>query len=74
MTAHHDLKKIIRERQGKTGESYTAARQHVMRERAVLLGLESEASVLSKPLRAEAAVLKVNQQSARSASSARTGR
>jgi tetratricopeptide (TPR) repeat protein len=65
MTAHHDLKKIIRERQGKTGESYTAARQHVMRERAVLLGLESEASVLSKPLRAEAAVLKVSQQSAR---------
>jgi hypothetical protein len=65
MTAHQDLKKIIRERQRKTGESYTAARQHVMRERAVLLGLESEASVLSKPVRAEAAVLKVNQQSAR---------
>jgi hypothetical protein len=37
----------------------------VLRERAALLGLESAASVLSRPLRAEAAVLKVNQQSAR---------
>jgi len=34
MTAHRDLKRIIRERQSKTGESYTAARVHVMRERA----------------------------------------
>lgn len=33
MTAHRDLKNIIRQRQNKTGESYTAARAHVMRER-----------------------------------------
>jgi hypothetical protein len=32
MTAHRDLKRIIRERQSKTGESYTAARVHVMHE------------------------------------------
>jgi len=38
MTTHRDLKRIIRERQSKTGESYTAARSHVMRERATLLG------------------------------------
>jgi hypothetical protein len=37
MTAHRDLKKVIRERQKKTGESYTAARTHVMRDRAELL-------------------------------------
>jgi len=28
MTAHRDLKRIIRERQSKTGESYTAALRH----------------------------------------------
>jgi hypothetical protein len=39
MTAHRDLKRIIRERQSKTGESYSAARVHVMRERATLHGL-----------------------------------
>jgi hypothetical protein len=39
MTAHRDLKRIIRERRSKTGESYSAARVHVMRERATLLGL-----------------------------------
>lgn len=38
MTTHRDLKRIIRERQSKTGESYAAARSHVMRERAALLG------------------------------------
>jgi hypothetical protein len=31
MTAHSDLKKRIRARQAKTGESYTAARMHVLR-------------------------------------------
>jgi hypothetical protein len=31
MTAHKDLKTLIRERQSKTGESHTAARAHVMR-------------------------------------------
>jgi tetratricopeptide (TPR) repeat protein len=33
MTAQRDLKKIIRQRQTKTGESYTAARAHVIRDR-----------------------------------------
>jgi tetratricopeptide (TPR) repeat protein len=39
MTGHRDLKKRIRDRQAKTGESYTAARAHVTRERATQLGL-----------------------------------
>lgn len=34
MTAQKDLKKLIRARQQKTGESYTIARSHVTRERA----------------------------------------
>jgi hypothetical protein len=37
MTAQRDLKKIIRTRQAKTGESYTTARAHVMRIRAISL-------------------------------------
>lgn len=65
MTAHRDLKRIIRERQKKTGESYTAARAHVMRDRAALLGLADEEPTAEKPVRAEAVVLKVNRQSAR---------
>ena len=63
MTAHRDLKRIIRTRRQKTGESYTAARAHVMRERAALLGLDADAG--TEPVRAEAAVLKANRQSAR---------
>src|SRR5690606_20328053 len=63
MTAHRDLKRIIRARREKTGESYTATRAHVMRERAALLGLDADAS--TEPARADAAVLKVNRQSAR---------
>ena len=63
MTAHRDLKRIVRERQGKTGESYTAARAHVMRERAALPGSQSETS--STTQRADAVVLKVNRQSTR---------
>jgi hypothetical protein len=35
MTQQKDLKRRIRERMEKTGESYTAARAHVLRERAV---------------------------------------
>jgi hypothetical protein len=65
MTAHRDLKRIIRERQGKTGESYAAARMHVMRDRAVLLGIAADEQSAEQPVRLEAAVLKVNQQSAR---------
>ena len=66
MTVHRDLKNIIRERQKKTGESYTAARAHVMRERAKLLGRATEGPPTPElPLRIDAVVLKVNQQSAR---------
>ena len=60
MTAHRDLKRIIRDRQGKTGESYTAARAHVMRERAELLGLGADEPGAAPPARVDAAVLKVN--------------
>jgi len=65
MTAHRDLKRIIRDRQGKTGESYTAARAHVMRERAELLGLGADEPRAAPPARVDAAVLKVNRLSAR---------
>lgn len=65
MTAHKDLKKIIRERQKKTGESYTTARVHVLRDRAELLGLENGGPAGTGSARPEAVVLKVNQQSAR---------
>jgi tetratricopeptide (TPR) repeat protein len=47
MTSKRDLKSITRERQRKTGESYTAARVHVMRERAHLLGIPDESSLLT---------------------------
>ena len=65
MTAHRDLKRIIRDRQGKTGESYTAARAHVMLGRAELLGPGAGEAPDAAPTRVEAAVLKVNQRSAR---------
>lgn len=67
MTIQRELKSIIRERQQKTGESYTAARAHVMRERAERLGLpaatEQQMPVPASPI--DAAVLKVNRQSVR---------
>ena len=50
MTTHRDLKRIIRERQSKTGESYTAARSHVMRERATLLGEAHPGPAAAEPL------------------------
>ena len=54
MTARRDLKTIIRARQRKTGESYTAARAHVMRERDELLGNDpDEAPMGTEPVRAE---------------------
>jgi tetratricopeptide (TPR) repeat protein len=65
MTAHRDLKKIIRDRQNKTGESYTTARAHVMPQRDARLGLQAGAATVTDPVRADAVVLKVNQQSAR---------
>lgn len=65
MTAHRDLKNIIRERQEKTGESYTAARLHVMRERAERLGLPTDATTSMTKQTLDAIVLKVNDRSAR---------
>jgi len=64
MTEKSDLKKRIRDRQQRTGESFTTARLHVMRARAELLGVphENETTVVT---RAEAIVLKVNDHSAR---------
>jgi hypothetical protein len=51
MTTHRDLKNIIRQGQSKTGESYAAARAHVMRERAQLLGLEEDSQTQSPVFR-----------------------
>lgn len=65
MTARRDLKAIIRERQQKTGESYTAARAHVMRQRAELLGLPPEKPKPATEERIDAAILKVNSRSVR---------
>ena len=65
MTANRDLKFIIRDRQRKTGESYTAARAHVMRERAQLLGLASEPAPVEPAQLVDAAVLKVGSNTAR---------
>ena len=65
MTAQNDLKSIIRDRQSKTGESYTAARAHVMRARAELLGLPEEAQAAREKPRLEAIILKVNERSVR---------
>lgn len=65
MTTKSDLKKRVRDRQRKTGESFTAARVHVMRTRAELLGLPNDVEATTAPIRADAIVLKVNDQSAR---------
>jgi hypothetical protein len=65
MTARRDLKRIIRERQEKTRESYTAARVHGLRDRVALLGLEANPTASRVPLRVGAVVLKVNERSAR---------
>jgi uncharacterized protein YbbC (DUF1343 family) len=55
MTGHRNLKKIIRARQQRTGEAYTAARAHVMRQRAELLGSPAEEgpsiSATTRPVR-----------------------
>jgi hypothetical protein len=52
------LKRIIRERQEKTRESYTAARAHVLRDRAALLGLAEGASPTMESVRVDAVVLR----------------
>jgi tetratricopeptide (TPR) repeat protein len=57
MTAKRDLKSIIRDRQRKTGESYTAAHAHVMRARAELLGIAEEPPSVEQPAGVDAAVL-----------------
>ena len=65
MTARRDFKKLIRERQRKTGKSYTSARIHLMRERRAPLGEADQLAIAEAPLKLDAAVLKVNRQSAR---------
>jgi len=65
MTVHRDLKKIIRDRQNKTGESYTIARAHVLCAQAQLLGLPVKPPPIVVSQRRDAVVLKVNHQSAR---------
>ncbi|MBI5547432.1 MAG: hypothetical protein HY901_26415 [Deltaproteobacteria bacterium] len=65
MTAHKDLKNIIRERQSKTGESYMAARVHVLRARTELLGLPEGLAPSEQRERVDAIVLKVNRRSVR---------
>jgi tetratricopeptide (TPR) repeat protein len=65
MTAQSDLKNIVRERQQKTGESYTTARRHVMRARAALLGLPEATPSPAPDPHVDAVVLKVNERSAR---------
>lgn len=74
MTTRRDFKSIVRDRQRKTGESYTAALAHVNRERARLLGVPTQpvsatvaptepATAPAVPTRIEAAVLKVGHNS-----------
>lgn len=65
MTAHRDLKNIIRDRMAKTGESYAAARMHVVRARAEHLGIAVEPAPAVTADTVEAIVVKVNRQSAR---------
>jgi hypothetical protein len=67
-----DLKNIIRDRQARTGESYSAARLHVLRARDQRLGLHVAAPEAPPAVAApeasgtvEAAVIKVNLQSIR---------
>lgn len=65
MTKQRDLKRLIRERQAKTGEAYTAARLHVTRGATGAPGGDDAIGVQTEPKRLEAAVLNVNDQSAR---------
>jgi hypothetical protein len=60
MTAQRDLKHIIRDRQHRTGESYTTARMYVMRARAQLIATPVPDAVR----RCEVVVLKVDLASA----------
>jgi hypothetical protein len=60
MTVTKDLKKRIRERQARTGETYTTARMHVLGEQ-----MEVRAPTAIEPTRHEGVILKVNLDSAR---------
>ena len=64
MTDKRDFKSIIRDRQHKTGESYTAARVHVLRERNRLLGISDEPAATQVPIGVDAAVLEVGASTA----------
>jgi tetratricopeptide (TPR) repeat protein len=59
MTDKRDFKSIVRDRQRKTGESYTTARAHVERERKRLLGIPDDPAATKLPIRVDAAVLDV---------------
>ena len=65
MTAHKDLKKVIRARQLATGEPYTTARARVLCERDAARSSAAAAPDPAEPGRADAAVLKTGQRSAR---------
>jgi hypothetical protein len=65
MTKQRDLKKLIRQRQVKTGEAYTTARLHVLGGNSEPLGTPTDDGQAEPPLRVEAVVLKVSDQSAR---------
>jgi hypothetical protein len=65
MTDKRDFKSIVRDRQRKTGESYTTARAHVERERKRLFGIPDEPVATQAPIRVDAAVLKVGSSTAR---------
>ena len=64
MTDKRDFKSIIRDRQHKTGESYMAARVHVLRERNRLLGIADEPAATQVPIGVDAAVLEVGASTA----------
>jgi hypothetical protein len=72
MTANKDLKKRIRDRQAKTGESYTTARSHIIRTRDT-----QDSNQASESERIIAIVLKCNVSGNRTAlyiSQVRAGR
>jgi hypothetical protein len=64
MTKQRELKRLIRERQAKTGEAYTTARLHVLGACANGLGDAAEQPT-EAPQRVEAVVLKVGETTAR---------
>ncbi len=65
MPVSRDPKRIHREQRQKTTESQATARVPVKRERAAQPGPAPGATATAEPVRADAVVLKVNQQSAR---------